>query len=64
MTDTSQSALKRLIFCYSDASNVCILSFLAAIQIAQDGVGAFSCIANIERLKKKQAKLASFDMKD
>jgi uncharacterized metal-binding protein len=38
---------KRLIFCCSGASNVGALSYLAAIRLAQEGFGNFSCIAGI-----------------
>ena len=38
---------KRLIFCCSGASNVGVLSYLAAIRLAQEGFGNFSCIAGI-----------------
>lgn len=37
----------RLIFCCSGASNVGALSYLAAIRLAQEGSGNFSCIAGI-----------------
>ena len=37
----------RLIFCCSGASNVGFLSYLAAIRLAQEGFGNFSCIAGI-----------------
>jgi uncharacterized metal-binding protein len=47
MTDESQQAPGRLIFCCSGASNVGVLSFRAAIQLAQKGFGSFSCIAGI-----------------
>ena len=47
MTDKSHAAPDRLIFCCSGASNVGILSFQAAIRLAQEGFGAFSCIAGI-----------------
>jgi uncharacterized metal-binding protein len=47
MTDESHPAPERLIFCCSGASNVGVLSFQAAIRLAQEGVGAFSCIAGI-----------------
>jgi uncharacterized metal-binding protein len=47
MTEDSHPAPDRLIFCCSGASNVGVLSFKAAIQLAQDGFGAFSCIAGI-----------------
>jgi uncharacterized metal-binding protein len=46
MTDPHLSS-ERLIFCCSGASNVGILSFQAAIRLAQDGFGVFSCIAGI-----------------
>ena len=38
---------ERLIYCCSGASNVGILTFRAAIRLAQEGFGAFSCIAGI-----------------
>ncbi len=38
---------KRLIFCCSGASNVGVLSYLAAIRLAHEGFGNFSCIAGI-----------------
>src|SRR5512136_1491989 len=47
MTDKSHAAPDRLIFCCSGASNVGILSYRAAIRLAQEGFGAFSCIAGI-----------------
>jgi uncharacterized metal-binding protein len=47
MTVESHPAPERLIFCCSGASNVGILSFQAAIRLAQEGFGAFSCIAGI-----------------
>jgi uncharacterized metal-binding protein len=47
MTDESHSPPGRLIFCCSGASNVGVLSFRAAIQLAQEGFGSFSCIAGI-----------------
>lgn len=47
MTDESQQAPGRLIFCCSGASNVGVLSFQAAIRLAQEGFGSFSCIAGI-----------------
>jgi len=37
----------RLIFCCSGASNVGFLANLAAIRLAQEGFGNFSCIAGI-----------------
>lgn len=37
----------RRIFCCSGASNVGVLSFQAAIRLAQEGFGSFSCIAGI-----------------
>ena len=47
MTEESQQAPKRLIYCCSGASNVGVLSFRAAIKLAQEGFGTFSCIAGI-----------------
>ncbi|OPY39102.1 MAG: DGC domain protein [Methanoregula sp. PtaU1.Bin051] len=47
MTDESQPAPNRLIFCCSGASNVGVLSFQAAIRLAREGFGNFSCIAGI-----------------
>jgi uncharacterized metal-binding protein len=47
MTEESHPAPERLIFCCSGASNVGVLSFQAAIRLAQEGFGAFSCIAGI-----------------
>ena len=47
MTEKSHLSSERLIFCCSGASNVGILSFQAAIRLAQEGFGAFSCIAGI-----------------
>ncbi|HUT38661.1 MAG TPA: putative zinc-binding protein [Methanoregula sp.] len=47
MTGESRPAHERLIFCCSGASNVGVLSFQAAIRLAQEGFGAFSCIAGI-----------------
>src|SRR5512139_3322752 len=47
MTEKPHLYSERLIFCCSGASNVGILSFQAAIRLAQEGFGAFSCIAGI-----------------
>jgi uncharacterized metal-binding protein len=47
MTEESNPAPQRLIFCCSGASNVGVLSFQAAIRLTQEGFGAFSCIAGI-----------------
>jgi uncharacterized metal-binding protein len=47
MTKKSHPASDRRIFCCSGASNVGVLSFRAAIQLAQEGFGFFSCIAGI-----------------
>ena len=47
MTGESHPAHERLIFCCSGASNVGVFSFQAAIRLAQEGFGAFSCIAGI-----------------
>ena len=47
MTEDSHPSSERLIFCCSGASNVGILSFQAAIRLAREGFGAFSCIAGI-----------------
>jgi uncharacterized metal-binding protein len=47
--DTQDSGEKpgRLIFCCSGASNVGFFSYHAAIRLAQEGYGNFSCIAGI-----------------
>jgi uncharacterized metal-binding protein len=47
MTKKSHPASDRRIFCCSGASNVGVLSFRAAIRLAQEGFGSFSCIAGI-----------------
>lgn len=47
MTEDSHRGPDRLIFCCSGASNVGVISFQAAIRLAQEGFGAFSCIAGI-----------------
>jgi uncharacterized metal-binding protein len=47
MTEDSHPSSERLIFCCSGASNVGVLSFQAAIRLAQEGFGVFSCIAGI-----------------
>ncbi len=47
MTEKSQPASDRRIFCCSGASNVGVLSMQAAIRLAQEGFGSFSCIAGI-----------------
>jgi len=47
MTNDPHPSSQRLIFCCSGASNVGVLSFQAAIRLAQEGFGAFSCIAGI-----------------
>ncbi len=47
MTDKSEQAPGRLIFCGSGAFNVGVLSLQAAIRLAQEGFGTFSCIAGI-----------------
>jgi len=47
MTEDTHPAPDRLIFCCSGASNVGVLSFQAAIRLAQEGFGVFSCIAGI-----------------
>lgn len=47
MANESDLTQERLIFCCSGASNVGALSFLVAMKLAQDGFGAFSCIAGI-----------------
>jgi uncharacterized metal-binding protein len=47
MTEDLYSLSERLIFCCSGASNVGILSFRAAIRLAREGFGTFSCIAGI-----------------
>jgi uncharacterized metal-binding protein len=47
MTDDSHPEPDCLIFCCSGASNVGVLSFQAAIRLAQEGFGEFSCIAGI-----------------
>jgi len=47
MTEDPHPSSERLIFCCSGASNVGILSFQAAILLAREGFGAFSCIAGL-----------------
>ena len=47
MTDKPHATPDCLIFCCSGASNVGVLSFQAAIRLAQEGFGEFSCIAGI-----------------
>jgi len=47
MTEDSHPSSERRIFCCSGASNVGVLSFQAAIRLAQEGFGNFSCIAGI-----------------
>lgn len=47
MTEESEQGPGRRIFCCSGASNVGVLSFQAAIRLAQEGFGTFSCIAGI-----------------
>jgi len=47
MTDKSVQTPGRRIFCCSGASNAGVLSFQAAIRLAQEGFGSFSCIAGI-----------------
>ena len=47
MTEKPHLYCERLIFCCSGASNVGILSFQAAIRLAQEEFGVFSCIAGI-----------------
>jgi uncharacterized metal-binding protein len=47
MTEESHPASDRRIFCCSGASNVGVLSFQAAIRLAQEGFGSSSCIAGI-----------------
>lgn len=47
MTGDSEKGSDRRIFCCSGASNVGVLSFEAAIRLAQEGFGSFSCIAGI-----------------
>ncbi|MDD1685134.1 MAG: putative zinc-binding protein [Methanoregula sp.] len=47
MTEDSHPSSECLIFSCSGASNVGVLSFQAAIRLAQEGVGQFSCIAGI-----------------
>ncbi len=47
MTNEARTAPVRLIFCCSGASNVGVLSFQAAIRLAQEGFGSFACIAGI-----------------
>jgi len=46
-TQVSRKEPERLIFCCSGASNVGFLANLAAIRLAQEGFGNFSCIAGI-----------------
>jgi uncharacterized metal-binding protein len=47
MNEEPHLSSERLIFCCSGASNVGILSFRAAIRLAREGFGTFSCIAGI-----------------
>jgi uncharacterized metal-binding protein len=47
MTDEHHHAPERTIYCCSGASNVGVLSFYAAIRLAQEGFGSFACIAGI-----------------
>ncbi|MDD1683942.1 MAG: putative zinc-binding protein [Methanoregula sp.] len=47
MTEESHPASNRRIFCCSGASNVGVMSLQAAIRLAQEGFGSFSCIAGI-----------------
>jgi uncharacterized metal-binding protein len=47
MTNDSHSSSECHIFCCSGASNVGVLSFQAAIRLAQEGFGSFSSIAGI-----------------
>ncbi len=47
MTEQSHPASDRIIYCCSGASNVGVLSFQAAIRLAQDGFGSFACIVGI-----------------
>ena len=47
MTNESRKTPGRLIFCCSGASNVGVLSFRAALRLAEEGFGSFSCIAGI-----------------
>jgi len=47
MTEDSHPSSERRIFCCSGASNVGVLSFQAAIRLAREGFGNFSCIAGI-----------------
>jgi len=47
VTEDSHSAPVRLIFCCPGASNVGVLSFQAAIRLAKEESGVFSCIAGI-----------------
>ena len=47
MPEDSHPSFERRIFCCSGASNVGVLSFQAAIRLAREGFGNFSCIAGI-----------------
>ena len=47
MTEESHPAPDRRIFCCSGASNVGVLSFQAAIRLAHEEFGSFSCVAGI-----------------
>jgi uncharacterized metal-binding protein len=49
MTEKPHLSSERLIFCCSGASNVGVVSFQAAIRLAQEEFGVFSCIAGIGR---------------
>ena len=61
MTGESAETPACLIFACSGASNVGMISFQAAVRLAQDGFGAFSCIAGIGSANApmvRRAKLA------
>lgn len=47
MIKDSHQSSGRCIFCCSGASNAGALSYLAAIRLAKEGSGSFSCIAGI-----------------
>jgi uncharacterized metal-binding protein len=61
MADEPRKVPDRRIFCCSGASNVGVLSFQAAIRLAKEGFGSFSCIAGIGSSNQpmiRSAKLA------
>lgn len=47
MTEQSHEPPGRTIYCCSGASNVGVLSFMAAIRLSQEGYGSLACIAGI-----------------